>query len=778
MRLTFQLLVISFFMVMSACSLYAQTPGQTIRGKVIDAVTQQPLKGASLTLNFNLKSTSTDSNGIFRFDNVPVGRYRLQVSFVGYDTLVVAELLLESGRERVLDLPLRLAINSLEGIVVTAAPLELTAISPSVRSISNETTLRFPATFFDPARTAITFPGVVNSNDQANGLNIRGNSPNSMIWRLEGADIINPNHTSNAGTFSDRISTSAGGVNMLSTQLMGNSGFYTGAFPVEYGNSLSGVLDMRLRNGNNEKREYTLQASLIGIDAAAEGPLGRSGKSSFLANYRYSTLGLLSAVGVDLGDEKITFQDFSFNLNVPTANKARLTFFGMGGTSSNIFKGKRDSSLWEFSKDRYDITFQSKAGVLGATYTLPVGTHGSWRTVIAGSGLYTTRTADKLDAKYQLSQAENDVISQSKINVHSVLRYQISERNSFRVGAQVTRQYYDILSQNLGQTLANGSSTGLLLQPYIGWRSDLGAKFAIDGGLHFLRYTYNGSDAWQPRLALYYQADTKSRFSLAYGKHAQLQQSQLYFAQFENGNNQNLNLTKAHHLVLSYLRKLGDLRIFEIQAYYQNLYGVPISAQRSSSFSALNIIEGFVNEKLINNGKGRNYGIEMNLQQYWTKGFYYLTNATIYKSEYAGSDNIWRNTRFNNSFIFNFTGGKEWQKPRSKNRIGILGINGRFTVVGGFRDTPIDLAASKKAGTTVYVESAAYSTQLPTYSRLDLRIYLKRNKVGRNNTLALDLQNVANQKNAAYNYYDAQKGQIIQKTQLGLIPILSYRVEF
>jgi hypothetical protein len=774
----YRILPVFSLTILTIGSLAAQSPSQTLRGKIINAVTQQPLSNANVTLNANAKGVSSDSNGIYRFENLPVGRYRLQVSFVGFDTLVVPELLLESGRERVLDLPLQPAINAIEGIVVTAAPLELTSISPSVRSISNETTLRFPATFFDPARTAITFPGVVNSNDQANGLNIRGNSPNGMIWRLEGADIVNPNHTSNAGTFSDRISTSAGGVNMLSTQLLGNSAFYTGAFPVEYGNALSGVLDMRLRNGNNEKREYTLQAGLIGIDAAAEGPLGKPGKSSFLANYRYSTLGLLSAIGVDLGDEVTTYQDFSFNLNVPMANKSRLTFFGMGGTSSNIFKGKRDSSLWEFSKDRYDITFQSKAGVTGATYTAPVGTRGSWRTVVAASGLHTTRTADRLDSQYQLKLTENDAITQSKINVNSVLRYQISSRNSFRIGAQITRQSFDIISQDKGQTLASGSSTGFLLQPYAGWRSDLSSKFAIDGGIHYLRYNANGTDSWQPRLAFLYQADKNNRFSFAYGKHSQLQQPQLYFSRQENSSNQNLGFTKADHWVVSYLRKLGDLRTFEVQAYYQNLFGVPVSAQRSSSFSALNTIEGFVSEKLSNTGKGRNYGVEVNLQQYWTKGFYYLTNATVYKSEYAGSDNIWRNTRFNNSYVFNFTAGKEWQKPRSKNRIGILGINGRFTVVGGFRDTPIDLAASKKAGTTVYIESEAYSIQLPVYSRLDLRIYLKRNKTGRNNTLTLDLQNVTNHKNAAYNYFDAQKAAIVRRTQLGLIPILSYRVEF
>ena len=370
---------------------YAQNPQQTLRGQVFDAVAQKALSGANVLLEGSTTGTSTDEQGKFRFENLPVGRYRLRVSYVGYDTLVVPEVLLEAGRETVLQLPLHIAYTTLSELNITAAPLEIESLNPSVRSISNETTLRFPGVFFDPARTASAFPGVVNTNDQANFLSVRGNTPNANLWRLEGVDILNPNHTPNAGSQSDLPTFTGGGVNMLSTQMLGNSAFLSGDYGAGYGNALGGIFDMRLRTGNNEQQEYTLQASLLGLDVAAEGPIGKAGGASYLVNARYSTLGLLSDLGLDLGGEVIGFKDLAVNLVFPFAKGGKFTLFGMAGNSSNVFTGDRDSTTWEFDKDRQDIDFESSTQVLGGTFRLPTGKKGMWNTSFAYSSYKSTR---------------------------------------------------------------------------------------------------------------------------------------------------------------------------------------------------------------------------------------------------------------------------------------------------------------------------------------------------------------------------------------------------
>ncbi|MCB0586721.1 MAG: carboxypeptidase-like regulatory domain-containing protein, partial [Phaeodactylibacter sp.] len=395
-------LILAFMLAIPILA-YTQLPTQTIRGIITDADTHRPLAGATVAITELDMGAVTDSSGHYRLVAAPVGRYQMEVRHVGYEELLLAELLVESGKETVFNLELKEGAMDLETVEVKASRSDIRVPHPlSVQTITVEETRRFPATFYDPARLAAVFAGVVNENDQANGLVIRGNSPNSLIWRLEGVDIVNPNHTPNAGTFSDRVTQNGGGVNILSAQMLGTSHFYTGAFPSSYGNALSGVLDMRLRPGNNEQHEQTIQAGLIGIDLAAEGPVSRQNGASYLANYRYSTVGLITSLGVDFGDEQINFQDFSFNLTFPAKNGSKFTLFGLGGLSENLFETERDSSLWEFEKDRFDITFRSKMGAIGASYALPIGGRMLWHTALAASAISSSRTGERLSDDYSL----------------------------------------------------------------------------------------------------------------------------------------------------------------------------------------------------------------------------------------------------------------------------------------------------------------------------------------------------------------------------------------
>jgi len=194
--------------------------------------------------------------------------------------MLLSEVLVQSGKENVLDVFLKKAMSEIQEIVVksTVRDFQRGALVPEILTI--EETLRMPSTFYDPARLTFTYAGVANTNDQANNMTIRGNTPNSMSWRLEGVEIVNPNHLTGAGTFSDRTTQAGGGVNILSAQMLGTSTFYKGAFPVNYGNVLSGIMDMQLRKGNNEQLEFTGQIGLIGIDLAAEGPMSKNSESS------------------------------------------------------------------------------------------------------------------------------------------------------------------------------------------------------------------------------------------------------------------------------------------------------------------------------------------------------------------------------------------------------------------------------------------------------------------------------------------------------------------
>ncbi|MEO0775179.1 MAG: TonB-dependent receptor [Bacteroidota bacterium] len=773
-------LLLGLFLALGMSTLRAQSPTQTIRGQVRDADNGEALIGANVRLLHldQILGAQTDSLGQFRIAGVPVGHRSLQISYVGYTTVAYPELLIEAGRELVLEVQMAPEATTFETLVLYAPSYSPSALAPvSQQTITVQEARRFPATFNDPARLAMSYPGVVSSNDQANNMVIRGNSPALMAWHLEGVEIVNPNHLTTAGTANDRPTANGGGVNILSAQLLGASTFLSGAFPANYGNSLAGVMDMRLRSGNSEQYEFTGQVGLIGIDVAGEGPLVKGSDASFLVNYRYSTLGVLSALGVDLGDETINFQDLSFNLNLPTAKAGRFRFFGMGGLSSNQFEAPRDTALWEFQKDQFDIRYESRMGLLGATHRLALGNTGIWRSTLAYSAQESTRTGIFYTPDFEGRLLENDTLRQRRLALHTVWNSRPAPWWRWQVGLRLTQQAPTVFSDNPNSARLNGSSMGWLWQPYASTRLFWSAtNLELNAGLHFTQYTFNGSNALEPRLALSWKK-ARQEWTLAYGLHSKLQLPQLYFLESRPAN-RDLELSKAHHLVLAHQWLAGSDTRLKTELYYQQLFDVPEIVEGDAVYSAINLIEAFITPRgdFSNTGTGRNYGLEITWQHFISRNYYYLLNASLYESEYRANGQ-WLNTRFNGNYLINLTGGKEFVKQK-KGRQRTLGVNLRLSYRGGFWETPIDLEASRQLGRTVFDQSRAFSEKLPDVFKVDFRLYFRKDKAGSSSTWALDLQNATGQENLAFRYYDTFRQEVVDQLQLGLIPNLSWRKAF
>ena len=208
----------------------------------------------------------------------------------------------------------------------------------SARSFSVEESNRFAGSKNDVARMAQNFAGVQGADDSRNDIIIRGNSPSGVLFRMEGIDIPNPNHFA-------RFGTTGGPISMLNNNVLSNSDFLTGAFPAEYGNAIAGVFDLKMRPGNNEDHEFMFQFGFNGLELMAEGPISKKRKSSYLVNYRYSTLQLFKYMGINFGSTAVpNYQDASFKLNFPS-KRGLTSVFGMGGYSTiNILAEEADSS--------------------------------------------------------------------------------------------------------------------------------------------------------------------------------------------------------------------------------------------------------------------------------------------------------------------------------------------------------------------------------------------------------------------------------------------------
>ena len=757
---------------------------QQFRGTVTDQVLQQPLAGATVTINPLGRSVITDISGVFRFNNIPVGTYRINVSFTGFKEGVAENITVNSGKETVINVSLETMIHTESAVIVKAGskknkPLnDMSAVS--ARAFTVEETQKYAAAVNDPLRMATGFAGVFAADDGNNSVVIRGNSPTGLLWRMEGMDIPNPNHFSTPGN-------SGGGISILSSQLLSNSDFITAAFAAEYGNALSGVFDLKLRKGNNEKREYTFQAGVLGLNVALEGPFSKKYKGSYLINYRYSTLALLSKSGVLDDNGATNFQDLSYNFYLPTHKLGTFTFFGFGGLSDQKFNAKEDSSKWETRSDRYSYDFLSNTAMTGITHTILAGKNLNIRSGIGISQTKVGYDEDYTEDDYARSKTYFDKYKTNKLIFNSILNYKFSNVLNLRAGViadlinynfyQLSRDHED---DPLEETLNSTGKTSTQ-QAFAQWQYRPSNNITVNTGLHFFRLAHNNTSSVEPRLSVKWNINNKSSVAVGYGLHSQMQTLSVYFAEqkMTNGNvympNKNLDLTKSHHYVLSYSYRVSKNLLAKAELYYQQLFSVPVSIYDSSTLSTLNILNEYVIEPLENKGKGKNYGIEISLERYLKDNFYLTLNNSLYQTKYTAKDDVERNTRFNGNYLITLIGGKDFPHERKSK---VFGVNLKTIYAGGLRTTPIDIAASQQEGYTVFKEKEAYSLQNTAYFRTDIGISMKWNRKHFTSTLSLDIQNITNRLNVFGQWYDDEKNKIVTSYQTGLIPILNYKIEF
>ncbi|MEZ4917900.1 MAG: TonB-dependent receptor [Saprospiraceae bacterium] len=778
-------LTLGLLLLFAPVFLFGQNYEQTVKGVALDQGIKTPLIGATVAITDldPVIGAITDENGRFRLEHVPVGTHQLRITYMGYKPAILSNLIVNSGKE--VDLVVELEEEVLMGneVVIRAQldkekPLnELSTVS--ARTFSVEETQRFAAAVNDPARMASAYAGVVVADDGNNTIIIRGNAPNGLLWRMEGVDIPNPNH------FSD-VNTSGGGISILSAQLLSNSDFVTGAFAAEYGNALSGVFDLKLRKGNADKYEYTFKAGFLGMDAAAEGPIrmGNQQTGSFLVNYRYSTLSLLDRMGVNIGYGTTDFQDLSFNIWMPAGKAGSFTAFGLGGLSSQTAQGVADSLIWKDEPyKKYTSDFRANTGVAGITHSK------AWdktylKTVFAASSTENGYSEDQFLNDYESQHNATEQHVQRTYTLSSVLSHKFNPSHYLRVGAYAkyidfdfNQAYWDETNEYLKEEI-NVQGQTQTVQAFAQWQFRPSKQWTLNAGLHSFALLLNKQFSVEPRAALKYQMNPKQSLSFGYGLHSQMQPLGVYFVKQPNQSsyiNRDLEMTKAHHYVLAFDQMLPHQLHAKVEAYYQDLFNVPVLAGAPSHFSMLNEEYGFVDMPLENSGKGRNYGVELTFEKFLTNGLYFLLSSSVYQSKYRGSDMQWRDTRFNGNYANSLVAGKEWKLKR-KNRS--LGVNLKLTQMGGLRESPVDLEASILAGQTVRDHSRAFEDQAPQYLRMDTGFQLTRNFENVTTTLALNIQNTTNHNNVYGQYFNKETQQLENAYMAGLIPILSYKVQF
>ncbi len=753
---------------------------QTIKGTVVDHASKAPIFGANVLVTGvdPALGSTTDEKGNFRIEQVPAGRQSMHISHVGYQALTLPQLLVGTGKELVVSAELTEQVAQMGEVVVTdeanrMEPLnEMTAVSTRLLPISEAK--RQASSLRDPARIVSGYAGVTGDDYLENSLVIRGNSSRGLLWRLEGVEIPNPNHFTEEGSAS-------GGVSIISANLLADSDFITGAFPARYGNALSGVLDLRLRNGNAEKREYAVQVGTMGLDVALEGPLKKGWRASYLLNYRYSLFSLLNRVGFvnHLTNQATHFQDATFKINFPTRRLGIFSVFGTGGLSSYAI----DSALTTGQNE-------SDVGVLGISHQFQINSSTSIHTVFSLSGTrigqFRQWAKPGTDSSFHTS-GENFAKGYARASVLLYKKWNAS--HLLEGGFTLSQLSYNFRDKAHGDgisgshlSLFDDQGKAALVQSYLSWRYRIGEKWTLVSGLHGLYFGLNQRVSFEPRTGVTWQFHPNHSLHAGVGVHSRIEPLQYYFARFHLPGqtpvqyNRRLDFTKARHYVIGYDYRHRPDWLLRTEVYYQDLYQVAVRDDSAGIFSTISVYEGFSNYALVNRGSGTNYGLELSLEKFFSR-YYFTGNASLYRATYQTLDQTRRNTPYNGSFTTHLLAGREFKLGKSRGQHQ-LNINFRTVWNGGKRYIPIDLEASIQQGREVLALDQAYIHRLPDYFRLDLQAAYRLNGKRCTSEWRLDMLNVTNHHSPLKQFFNPQTQQADRLVQAGLYPVMAYRMEF
>lgn len=755
--------------------LNAQLPTQTLRGRILDKDNQKPIESVTISLNNGSLGAISESNGTFIIKQLPIGRYEMEFSFIGYKTIVLPKVEVNSGKETVLEIEMEENPIFLNEITIRATTNKSQSINDmafvSGRQFSVQEANRYAGGFADPARMAMAFAGVTSSgNDQLNEIVVRGNSPKGILWRLEGIEIPNPNH------FSNGEGSTSGIVSMLNSTSLANSDFFTSAFPAEYGNATSGVFDLKLRTGNNQKHEFTSQVGIIGLDASAEGPLTKNG-ASYRINYRYSTLELLLKSGllnIETGGFKPKYRDMNFTLNIPTKIYGTFKLFGLGGTSLSD-----DNTSIEREHENNSMA------VIGLSHKISTGKKGHLYSIISINRDFNRFQRETINQnKWIVSRYQNYGYSTQRLA--TTYNYKLNHRINIRSGLIVSNNAYildddRINNQNSIISLLDERGNTQYIQAYSQFKLNINKRLSLSSGIHYSRLILNKNQSFEPRLGINYQMNSNSSISLGAGIHSKLEPISLYLYKRLSDSiytqpNKELDLTKARHFVVGYDQMFGSNIRLKTEVYYQSLYDVPVDTSSRNIFSRLNTTSGLTSIALENSGKGKNYGMEITLEKFFSNNYYYLFTGSLFISKFTSKDQVWRNTSFNNIYVFNSLLGKDFAIGKNKNKW--ISVNTRFIIRGGNRYTPFNLEESIKRNTGVLDFTKAFESQYPAYIRLDTGIGYKVNKKASTWTLSLDLQNTTNRKNVMNQVYSTTTRLLRYNYALPIVPIFNFKIDF
>jgi len=779
-------LLLSFSFYLSAQTI----PKSSIKGIVLDHQTLAPLPGATITLHnsFPLVGTVSDDQGHFKLNSISIGKYQVKVTYVGYTPYISEIITVSSSKEATITVYLEESVMTANEVEIKGDYHKYEAINKmatvSVRSFSVDETFRFPGSYNDPARMAANFAGVTSGLDNRNDIIVRGNSPMGLQWRIDDMEIPNPNHFAAVGT-------TGGPVTVLNNNLLSNSDFFTGAFPAQYGNTLSGIFDLHLRHGNNDRHEYWFQIGWNGLEFGTEGPFSKKHAASYLFSYRYSPLQFLGWFNINLGVIP-KYQDLNLKITLPTKKAGVFTLTGIGGLSYiELFDSRKDQSEWTFPDYGEDLANGSNLGVLGLSHQIFLAHSLRWKNqiYIVASKVYT-----KIDTFSNIQTTPSpwagELTTEIKYSFSSQLMKKFNAKNSLEAG--LSWDYFNMSFadsvMNKGAFMVNtGSKENMhFLRSYMQWQHRFSEGFSTTLGIFGSWLSLNNSWAAEPRFGFDWLIHQNHSLNFGVGLYSQMQPRVFYFllTPCPDGSiqqfNKDLDFSRSLQVAMSYDYRFTENLHFKTELYGQYLFEIPTKSSLPAYALSNQGHEFFLDrqygDSLVNQASGYNYGIEFTFERFFKKNYYFLLTSSFFNSTFYGMDQSTRNTAFNVNYVLNAVGGYEF--VIGKRKWGVMSFGLRATWAGGNPYIPYDVNATMAAGEPVLDWSQAFDPRYPEYKRISFRFGVKRNLPRLNMEFFLDLQYRTSFTNVYIQRIDPKTGDIRNYYTIGFFPMGTWRVQF
>lgn len=742
----------------------AQSKG-TIKGIVVDEETRDPLYGANILALGTDKGAASNDEGRFEITGVDAGSYTLQAGYVGYQTVKTPDIIVRPSRITFVEVRLKPTTIEMQEVSVSAgyfSPEELA--STGTAKFSFEEVRRAPGAAGDISRIVMVLPSVAKANDQSNSLIVRGGSPIENGFYIDGIEIPNINHFPAQGS-------SGGGLGIVNVDLIQDVEFSSGGFSAAYGNRLSSVMNISLRDGNRDVTEGQAELSMAGFGFAAEGPLPNESGAWILSARRSYTDLIVNLVDLTVAP---TYGDGQFKLTYDIDNDNRLSVLNLFSLDESTIQREQAEKL-DFSVYGKEYIIQNTSGVVWRRLH---GTAGFSTATLSASvtGYRTTFYDGRAGSLYMRNRStertfRTTVSTRHKLGSSAGIEAGVNGALLWNTYDNALGEYTTMLGDTTPALNVTGEFNETELGGYLSLTTKLIGNVKVTAGIRGEYFSAVDRFLLSPRLDVSCSLNEVTVLTAGVGLYRQTLPVVILF---QNPAHRSLRTPEAIHIAAGIHRMLTEDTKLTIEVYRKEYRNVMMDPTQPGLFVLDEILYRqpyfFKFENLSDAGKGTSQGIEATLQKKLAVDLYGIVSAAYFGTRYTGLDGIERPRVFDNRFIFNIEGG---YKPNSEWEFSV-----RWVFAGGMPSTPFDMEESKRLNRGVFDASRINGIRLPDYHSLSVRVDKRFHFTQSNLILYLSVWNAYNRKNIASVYWNEFKNEPSVQYQWTLLPILGAEYEF